>query len=162
AEVLRRLAARPDVERVVINSHSQGTVVAFDVLRSYPAAPKSPVATLVTAGSPLRKYADMFSWGQDVGGIQSMKWLNFWDAKDPVADPLDPPPSWRFGDPPVREPGELGLLWATDGEGKQIQIPIRDGEVDNLTHSYGSGLRAHNYWNNRAQFIPALVKVVDE
>jgi esterase/lipase superfamily enzyme len=40
AEVLHRLTDRPDVERVVVNSHSQGTVVAFDALRGYPAVRK--------------------------------------------------------------------------------------------------------------------------
>jgi hypothetical protein len=116
----------------------------------------------VTAGSPLRKYADLFSWGRDAGGIQSITWLNFWDDKDPVADPLDPPESWHVGEDPVREPGQLGMLWATDGEGKQVQVPIRDGKVDNLANSSGGGLQAHNYWNNRTEFIPALVRVIED
>jgi hypothetical protein len=116
----------------------------------------------VTAGSPLRKYADLFSWGRDAGGIQSIRWLNFWDEKDPVADPLDPPESWHVGEPPVRKPGEPGMLWATDGEGRQIQVPIRDGKVDNLAHSSGGGLQAHNYWNNRTEFIPQMVKAIED
>lgn len=160
AEALRRLAARPDVEHVVINAHSQGTVVAFDVLRDYPAAHESPVRALVTAGSPLRKYADLFSWGNDAGGIQTMTWVNFWDEKDPVGDPLDPPPGWHFGDPPVREPGQLGLLWATDARGVQVQVPITDHRVDNLHNSPGTGLLAHNYWGNTKEVIPALCDVL--
>ena len=46
---LTRLAARDDVDAIVINSHSQGTVLAVDVLGRY--AP-SKVKALVTAGSP--------------------------------------------------------------------------------------------------------------
>jgi len=159
AEVLRRVAARPDVEHVVVNAHSQGTVVAFDVLRDYPA--ESRVRALVTAGSPLRKYVDLFSWGGDAGGIQAMTWLNFWDARDPVADPLDPPPDWHFGDAPERAPGRLGLLWAAGDAGAQAPVTIRDRKVDNVRHSSAAGLRAHNYWGNTAEVIPALGGVVE-
>lgn len=156
--MLRRLTARPDVESVVVNAHSQGTVVAFDVLRDYPA--RSRVRALVTAGSPLRKYVDLFSWGGDAGGIHGMKWLNFWDPRDPVADPLDPPPEWRFGDEPARDPRALGLLWATDDVGTQVPVKIRDEKVDNIRDSSVAGLRAHNYWGNTAEVIPALCEVV--
>jgi hypothetical protein len=70
AEALRRLLARADVAGVVVNAHSQGTVGAFDVLRLYRSDAEAGVRALVTAGSPLRKYADLFSWGNDSGGLQ--------------------------------------------------------------------------------------------
>ena len=127
AEALRRLLARPDVAGVVVNAHSQGTVAVFDVLRQHPADPQPRVRALVTAGSPLRKYADLFSWGHDAGGIQSIRWLNFWDAKDPVADPLDPPATWRFGRPAGRPPGQAGLLRAaaaSPGDAVVISPPV--------------------------------------
>lgn len=158
-EVLRRVAARPDVEHVVVNAHSQGTVVAFDVLRDYPA--ESRVRALVTAGSPLRKYVDLFSWGSDAGGLSALTWLNFWDARDPVADPLDPPAEWHFGDAPVRGPGRLGLLWSTDEAGAQVPAPVRDQRVDNVRHSSAAGLRAHNYWGNTVEVIPALGEILE-
>jgi hypothetical protein len=162
AEALRRLLARPDVAGVVVNAHSQGTVAAFDVLRLYPPDPASRVRAVVTAGSPLRKYADLFSWGNDAGGMQNVKWLNFWDTMDPVADPLDPPASWHYGDPGARGLGEAGLFSAADASGEPIPVPIEDRKVDNLTNSSGGGLQAHNYWDNTIEFIPQLAGLLKE
>ena len=157
AEALRRLLARPDVSGVVINAHSQGTVVSFDVLRLYPSDSLAGVRAFVTAGSPLRKYADLFSWGNDSGGLQSAGWLNFWDQKDPVADPLSPPSTWHYGSAPDSPPpGELGLFYALDSDGNQVPVAITDIEVNNLKNSSGGGLQAHNYWDNKEQFITRL------
>lgn len=158
AEALRRLLARPDVASVVVNSHSQGTVASFDVLRRFRPAGTARVRALVTAGSPLRKYADLFAWGNDAYAIAQLdRWLNVWDRKDPVADPLDQLATWRSGDALVPRPAEtLGLIWVVGPDGQQVPVPITDLEVDNLTHSSGGGLQAHNYWDNTTQFIPAL------
>src|SRR5207247_1188236 len=58
---------------------------------SLPPLAVSKVRWLVTSGSPLRKYADLFYWGTDVGSIARVDgWTNFWDRADPVADPLGP------------------------------------------------------------------------
>ena len=161
AEALRRLLARPDVAGVVVNAHSQGTVGSFDVLRLYPSDPLAGVRAFVTAGSPLRKYADLFSWGNDSGGLQHTTWLNFWDEKDPVADPLGPPNTWHYGNaadaPP---PGQLGLFYALDGDGNQVPVTITDKEVNNLQNSSGGGLQAHNYWDNKDQFITPLAELL--
>jgi hypothetical protein len=157
AEALRRLLARPDVAGVVVNAHSQGTVGTFDVLRLYPSDSLAGVRAFVTAGSPLRKYADLFSWGNDAGGLQPARWLNFWDQEDPVADPLGPPKTWRYGNAPGSPPpGELGLFYALDGDGNQVPVTITDIEVNNLADSSGGGLPAHNYWDNKEQFITRL------
>jgi len=162
AEALRRLLARPDVVGVVVNAHSQGTVGSFDVLRLYPSDSLAGVRAFITAGSPLRKYADLFSWGNDSGGLQSTRWLNFWDEKDPVADPLGPSNSWHYGDAPESPPpGELGLFYALDGDGNQIPVTIADIEVNNLEKSSGGGLQAHNYWDNKEQFITQLAEVLN-
>lgn len=161
AEALRRLLARPDVAGVVVNAHSQGTVGSFDVLRLYPSDTLAGVRGFVTAGSPLRKYADLFSWGNNSGGLQSITWLNFWDEKDPVADPLSPPDAWHYGGPPGSpSPGELGLFYALDGDGKQVPVTVTDIEVNNLENSSGGGLQAHNYWDNKEQFITELAKLL--
>jgi hypothetical protein len=171
AEALRRLLARPDVAGVVVNAHSQGTVGSFDVLRLNPSASRAGVRAFVTAGSPLRKYADLFSWGNnagglfswgnDSGGLQSTRWLNFWDEKDPVADPLGPPDTWHYGSPADSPPpGELGLFHALDDDGKQVPVPITDIEVNNLEKSSGGGLQAHNYWDNTEQFITQLSELL--
>lgn len=161
AEALRRLLARPDVAGVVVNAHSQGTVGSFDVLRLYPSDTLAGVRAFVTAGSPLRKYADLFTWGNNSGGLQSTTWLNFWDEKDPVADPLGPPDAWHYGSPPDSPPpGELGLFYALDGDGKQVPVTVTDIEVNNLENSSGGGLQAHNYWDNKKQFITQLAELL--
>lgn len=159
-EALRRLLARPDVAGVVVNAHSQGTVASFDVLRLYPADPPPAVRAFVTAGCPLRKYGDLFAWGNDAGGIHSIRWLNFWDEKDPVADPLTPPASWHFGDHADTDPAELGLFWSVDGTGQLMPVTITDKRVNNLRYSYGGGLQAHNYWDNKHQFIAEVAKLL--
>ena len=162
SEALRRLLARPDVAGVVVNAHSQGTVGSFDVLRLYPPGSLAGVRAFVTAGSPLRKYADLFSWGNDCGGLQPTKWLNFWDQKDPVADPLSPPDTWHYGSTLDSPPsGELGLFYALDGNGNQVPVTITDIEVNNLENSSGGGLQAHNYWDNKTQFIAQLAKLIE-
>ncbi len=161
AEALRRLLARPDVAGVVVNAHSQGTVGSFDVLRLYPSDSPGGVRAFVTAGSPLRKYADLFSWGNDSGGLQLTTWLNFWDEKDPVADPLGPPNTWHYGNAAASPPpGELGLFYALDDDGNQVPVTITDKEVNNLQNSSGGGLQAHNYWDNKDQFITPLAELL--
>ena len=155
-EALRRLLARSDVGAVVVNAHSQGTVAAFDVLRVYPPESLSRVHAFVTAGSPLRKYFDLFSWGNDAGSIHVTKWLNFWDENDPVADPLEPPPTWHFGDTSGGQPGEPGLFYAQDQSGKPLPLAITDTQVDNVSNSSSGGLQAHNYWDNNKEFITKL------
>jgi hypothetical protein len=124
----------------------------------------SRVDALLTAGSPLRKYADLFSWGGDVRAAASVgKWLNFWDPKDPVADPLDQPAGWHFGNEVVpRAIRDLGLFWAIGDEGSQQPNPIADFQVDNLANSSGGGLQAHNYWGNTTQFIPELAATLEQ
>jgi len=113
-EALRRLPGRPDVSGVVVNAHSQG-VASFDVLRVCPQESLGKVRAFVTAGSPLRKYLDLFSWGNDAGSIQGIEWLNFWDENYPVADPLSPPATWHFGDIAGGTPGEQGPFHAPVG-----------------------------------------------
>jgi hypothetical protein len=161
SEAVRRLLARPDIAGVAVNAHSQGTVAAFDVLRQRPAGAGATVRALVTAGSPLRKYADLFSWGTDAGWIQGIPWLNFWDPRDPVADPLGPSPAWRPDDHCASGPGPSLLFTAADDHGGQHTVTVDDQQVDNLRHSGGGGLRAHNYFDNQAQFIPALAGLLN-
>jgi hypothetical protein len=161
AEALHRLLARPDVGGVVVNAHSQGTVGTFNVLRLYPSDSLAGIRAFVTAGSPLRKYADLFSWGNNSGRLQSTRWLNFWDEKDPVADPLSPPNTWHYGSAPDSPPpGELGLFYALDGDGNQVPVTVTDIEVNNLENSSGGGLQAHNYWDNKEQFITQLAELL--
>lgn len=163
-EALARLAARDDVEAIVINAHSQGTVLAFDTLGRYAPA---KVRALVTAGSPLRKYVDLFSWGERVGSLANLvtegwTWRNVYDRLDPVADPLEPAGSWRIGDPIPEPPGPTLFRMVQPDEPLStgtIDCPVRDHVVDNVAHCGGS-LPAHNYWDNTEEFIPILAEVI--
>jgi hypothetical protein len=57
-------------------------------------------------------------------------------------------------------PGELGLFYALDGDGNQVPVTITDKEVNNLQNSSGGGLQAHNYWDNKDQFITPLAELL--
>ena len=69
-DAVSRVLTRPDVEGAVINGHSNGTVMGFDLIAaiSPPSAPA--VRALITAGSPLRKYSDLLQWGDDAGNLR--------------------------------------------------------------------------------------------
>jgi hypothetical protein len=166
-ECLMRLAHRPDVDGIVVNAHSQGTVVAFDVLRDFPVTSTDAIKAFVTSGSPLRKYVDLFAWGRDVGCLYGInhgqgRWTNFWDPRDPVADPLGASTGWRPGGPARPAPPTQGLFRAVDRESGQVSpdFSITDHQVNNLTDSCGRGLQAHNYWDNTVQFVPIFAEIV--
>ncbi len=125
----------------------------------------------VTAGSPIRKYVDLFAWGEQVGQLAALldgspgqlPWHNFWDAHDPVADPLNPATAWRPGRPLDERPAEdKGLLVATNpANGDQNHVDVLDTQVDNIKNSSGGGLQAHDYWNNRSEFVAPLAAILD-
>ncbi len=160
-EALLRLLLRPDVSRVVVNAHSQGTVVAFDVLRTLEPGRTARLAALVTAGSPLRKFVVLLRWGSEVGAIRLVpRWLNFWDPDDPIADPLSPPASWRRGEP---LPDASGLLQAMDPDtGRLTSVAVQDLVVDNRGHVAGTAFQVHDYWDNHEQFVAPLAAVLKE
>lgn len=159
-DALLRLICRSDVAGIVINAHSQGTVVAFDVLRELPLFAASKVRGFITAGSPLRKYTDLFCWGSEVGNMHAMgPWMNFWDPRDPVGDPLAPPAAWRPGTslPPISD-GSTLYEWLDPTSGAVSMVPVDDQQVDNVTNSKGGGLQAHNYWDNELQVVQPLAE----
>ena len=156
-EALLRLAARKDVSAIVVNGHSQGTVIAFDVLSDLPPGVGDNIKTIVSAGSPLRKYLDLFCWGREVGCIEQTPWLNFWDPTDPVADDLAPFISQRMNGRQVAPSGETALFrWTDPDTGDVVPVAIRDVQIDNIHNSGGGGLQAHNYWGNKKEFIEPL------
>jgi hypothetical protein len=165
-EALLRLAYRPDVDGIIVNSHSQGTAVAFDVLRDFPVVAHHQVKAFVTAGSPLRKYTDLFVWGREIGCIYGITggagvWSNFWDDRDPVADSLNSPDDWQPGHAAGRQPEQEGLFRAVHPErGELLPYWIDETQCHNLKHSSGGGLQAHNYWDNTTEFVPAFAKIV--
>lgn len=160
-EAILRLACRDDVGAIVINAHSQGTVVAYDILRQLPPFALEKVHSLVTAGSPLRKYSRLFYWGDDAGCLYQVEWPNFWDAKDPVADPLGPGPDWKPGQTVPPSPGYSELFSSTDPvTGESLKVKITDYLVDNVAHVVGGGLVAHNYWDNKGEFVKPLAEIL--
>lgn len=163
-DAILRLGCRDDVGEIVINAHSQGTVLAYDVLRTLPPFAAQKVRWLVTAGSPLRKYVDLFTWGNEVGCINKIGgWTNFWDEKDPVADPLMPPPGWKASDKILQPPEQMGLFQSIDAvTGVIAPVAIDDQLVDNLAHSVGGGLQAHNYWDNELQVVKPLAEILEK
>lgn len=153
------------VDRIVLNTHSQGTVVGFDVLTRY--LPDT-IDTLVTAGSPLRKYVDLFQWGDHTGKVGErvtaggLTWINVYDARDPVADPLRPSVDWKRGrDLPADDTATLFRVtnpaWCST---RTTDCPMTDEQVDNVANVAGGGLRAHAYWDNDVEFVPLLAKLL--
>jgi hypothetical protein len=94
ARLLQELAAAAALgEKLVIVSHSMGTMVAYDVLRNCPECP--PVATLITLGSPLGiqevqdELVAVDAQEVDFPAAKLERWINVYDPLDPVcgADP---------------------------------------------------------------------------
>jgi hypothetical protein len=147
-----RVLGRADVEGAIVNGHSNGTVMGFDLVAALSPPSARRVRALITSGSPLRKYADLLSWGHDGGNLRLIagSWTNFWDARDPVADPLAPLPGWKRGQP-LPDGGGPGMFVVHDPDtGAESAMAVTDVEVDNVKDSKGGGLRAHNYWDNDA------------
>jgi hypothetical protein len=156
-DALLRLCFREDVTSIVVNAHSQGTILAYDVLRILPPIAAAKVKGFVTAGSPLRKYADLWYWGTDAGSLCQVPWTNFWDDTDPVADPLVPPKDWRRGQTLPPSPGYSELYQTIDQtSGQPVPVKMVDTRVSNVAHTAGGGLAAHNYWDNDDEFVKPL------
>jgi hypothetical protein len=109
----------PDVP-VVLVSHSQGTIIAYDVLRqageAYPR-----LRTWITMGSPLGKYLGFpFEWGAlQLGVPPDLRWVNLFDPQDIVGVELNGMVDW-----PRPQPIDVA--------------------VDNVGHAHD----AHDHWHN--------------
>jgi len=145
ADVMERLACRSDVDNIVVNAHSQGTVLTFDVLRSLSIAAQQKLRMFITSGSPLRKYAAFFYWGTEVGTLHTVDWINFWDGLDPFADPLES----KLPDDTVRPGAQTLFYWSDPATGDDNPVVPRDFKVDNVHDGGGGFLPAHDYWGNR-------------
>ncbi|HCI81483.1 MAG TPA: hypothetical protein DHW02_17545, partial [Ktedonobacter sp.] len=89
-------------------------------------------------------------------------WKNFWDKRDPVADPLEPCVEWLRGTKPTRKQ-LTGLFRALDPEtGNITNMAIKDIAVDNLKNSKGGGMQAHNYWDNQQEFIEPVAMLLKD
>jgi hypothetical protein len=160
-DALLRLACRDDVKAIVINSHSNGTVIGLDVMRQLPPFAVEKIKAFVTSGSPLRKYIDLFVWGQQIESVNPINsWINFWDPLDPVGDPLAPPASWLHGDK-LSPPYDDGLFQHVNpNTGKMTTIQVEDRQVDNVRNSQDCDLKAHNYWDNDDEFVKPLAEIL--
>lgn len=86
-------AAREVADKVIIVSHSMGTMIAYDVLRNVPDCP--PVDTLFTLGSPLGitevqdELRAVDAKDVDFPAAKLRRWVNVFDPLDPIcgADP---------------------------------------------------------------------------
>ncbi len=152
-----RLLGRDDVDGLVVNGHSNGTVMGFDLVSALSPPSAEGVRALITSGSPLRKYVDLLDWGRDAGNLRLLRdgWTNFWDPLDPVADPLAQPYGWKRGQALVANPGGSMFVIHDPNTGTQGAIAVVDEQVDNVKDSQGGGLRAHNYWDNDAFAVGA-------
>ena len=182
-EALTRILFRDDVEGVIVNGHSNGTVMAFDLVANLPPQLAPRVRALITSGSPLRKYVDFMDWGTDARnfywaptgapatGVPAAAavawpdglhwWNNFVDNDDPVADPLQPPVEWKLGQPmPAGGGPGLFVVYPPEG-GDAVHVPLTDIVVDNV-HAPGVGgdLPAHNYWDNKGQFCSKAAEIL--
>ena len=90
SRLLKELAAAAaEAERVVIVSHSMGTMIAYDVLRNCPECPQ--VDTLITLGSPLgvrevqQELIAVDAKDVDFPAAKLRRWVNIYDPLDPVA-----------------------------------------------------------------------------
>ncbi|MBV8528138.1 MAG: hypothetical protein JOZ75_07465 [Candidatus Dormibacteraeota bacterium] len=160
-DAISRIMARPDVDGVIVNGHSNGCVMTFDFLAamSPPQAPK--VRAVVTSGCPLRKYVDFMDWGTDArsfGLVRAGSWTNFYDEADPVADPMQPDATWKRTD---SDPGGPGLFVHYNPQtGERANVAVSDVKVDNVGAGVGGGLPAHNYWDNVHEFVAPLAGII--
>lgn len=115
----------------LIVSHSQGTIISYDVLRqaghNYPG-----LRTWITMGSPLRKYlAFPLEWGKlQLGMPDGLRWLNLYDKQDIVGKDLRGALDWRHLQP-------------------------EDIPVDNARNSSGP----HDHWAN-PQVVKAVAEEI--
>jgi hypothetical protein len=160
-DALQRLTAREDVSGIVLNTHSNGTVIGLDVVQELPPHAAEKIRAFITAGSPMRKYIDLFEWGNKLALVPLIeRWWNFYDAKDIVADPLLPDSSWIRGTEPTADQ-LVGIYQAFDPvKGEIMPMHIEDILVHNVPHSPPGALQAHDYWDNTAEFIPKVAELL--
>jgi hypothetical protein len=163
-DALLRLALRDDVSGIILNTHSNGTLIGLDVVQDLPPLAAKKIRAIITAGSPIRKYVDLFAWGEYLALEPEMapwleQWWNFYDERDIVADQLLPCAGWKRGTEPTKEQS-IGIYQATDPSGNTSHICINDKLVNNRANNAGGGIPAHNYWDNTEEFIPRVAEIV--
>lgn len=89
---------------LVFITHSLGTVICVDVLRRFGRELQLPPTTLITGGSPLRRFFHRFFpksypapvtlYSQLRSEMQFLRWINVYRPRDPVGAALGLPAAW--------------------------------------------------------------------
>lgn len=118
-DTLFQLQAKHPNAKLILGSHSQGTIISYDVLRLN-GSQLPRLKNWVTMGSPLGWFLNFLRWGDEPLGMPTTTaWLNFYDDDDKVGKAL------------------AGLVnW-------QAPLP-QDINVDNRS----KGLDPHDHWHN--------------
>lgn len=114
----------------VLVAHSQGTIIAYDVLReagiNYPG-----LKTWVTMGCPLGKYAKC-GWGRHQWGVApDLRWLNLYDPHDFVGKTLADVVDWPRPRPDdvsvdnVRYGGHSHAHWQNPQVARAVAAEVR-------------------------------------
>jgi hypothetical protein len=89
--------------RVLVNAHSQGTVLAAAALLQRERRPAGATSALITFGSPLRK---LYQWGfpayfttTALRDLDHLPWANVYYATDPIGGPIGAPCDVCLPDP---------------------------------------------------------------
>src|SRR5260370_484587 len=95
-EALQRLASRDDVAEIVLNTHSNGTIMGIDALQELPPSARKKISTFITAGNPIRKYGYFFTLGKHLTSMPGVyqwvdPWGNYYSKRDFSASTLLPP-----------------------------------------------------------------------
>lgn len=120
-EKLTEVSYRYPNAAIILGSHSQGTIVCYDLLRldggDFP-----NLSTWVTMGCPLNYYLTFLRWGTAQLEMRpDLAWLNYFDSRDKIGRAIRGLTPWPSPTP-------------------------TDIDVDN----HGNGLDPHDHWHNPA------------
>jgi hypothetical protein len=118
--------------QALIVSHSQGTIISYDVLRQA-GRNYAGLRTWITMGSPLRKYlAFPLQWGAAQLSVpDGLRWLNLYDKRDIVGKDLAGAVDWQHPQPidvvvdNVKNASSFHDHWANPQVVKAVAIEIR-------------------------------------
>jgi hypothetical protein len=158
AITMRNLVRRmPNLKKIYIVAHSEGTVVSFKGLLTALAAPKSPdnkwvdlVKGYMTIGSPLNKHIVMWPklW-QDLRPAPGRSpqdpilWRNYYDFGDPVGFDLEISREWMQ---------QNGWLSADEAKGRTGYFQFGNDDDYGFTRYPFPGEAHNDYWNDDKVF----------
>jgi hypothetical protein len=121
SSVLLAMQADHPKATLILGSHSQGTIISYDMVRLL-AGQLSSMKVWVSMGCPLGWYLDGASWGPNEMEMSAgLRWVNLYDPQDVVGQDLDRLASWS---------------------------PVVPEDID--VNNVGQGLHPHDHWHNPA------------